>query len=189
MTADVPILISHLETYLGQIQAGAPLSEGIQGVVFPDQPVTGATAFTTLGLSNHLLAQERGPRARLEFLFACRDAHLDQFEPLSVLADVTDQALAAHAAPPRGTVIGPGGPFFAGSQMEALYCTGPVYFQDGLSTFAGFAEPFLIVWLVPIAPIEAAFVQSHGWSRFETLLTEAQPDLLDMLRPAIVDHA
>ncbi len=181
MNADVPALVRYFETYLGPIQSGLRLSEGVQGVTFREQPVTGATAFTTLGLCNHLLAQKRGPSVRVEFLLACQNSFIDSFRPLSVLADVSDQALALHSAPPRGR-------FFAESQMEALYYAAPVYFQDGLVNFSGFVEPLLLIWLVPISPAEAAFVKTHGWSRFETLLTELDPDLLDLLRAPVVDH-
>lgn len=182
-------LIDHLERYLGPIHSGAPLGAGVQGVLFPDRPFRGSTTFTTLGLSNHLLSQERGPQVRLEFVLACRNAVVDAFSPLSVLADISEHAVAAHSAPARGTVIGPRGRFFPESTMEALYCAEPVYFDDGLTKFSGFPQPFLLVWLVPIAPVEAAFVRSHGWSRFEDVLAETQPDLLDLLRLPAVDHS
>jgi hypothetical protein len=108
---------------------------------------------------------------------------------MSLLADVSDQALSSHAAPARGTVIGPRGRFFAESEMEALYCAAPVYFDNGLAAFTAFAEPFVPVWLMPIAPIEAKYVRIHGWSRFEDRLEERDLDLLDLLRPVVVDHA
>jgi hypothetical protein len=108
---------------------------------------------------------------------------------MSVLADVSDQAIAMHAAPERGTVIGPRGRFFAETKMEALYCTAPVCFDQGLAEFSPFPEPFVPIWLVPITPIEAQYVRTHGWSLFEDRLDESNPDLLDLLRPAVVDHA
>jgi hypothetical protein len=73
--------------------------------------------------------------------------------------------------------------------MEALYCAQPVCFDDRLPRFSGFPEPFVPIWLVPILPIEAQFVRTHGWRRFETILDEADAHLMDLLRAPIVDHA
>ncbi|MEV6873316.1 suppressor of fused domain protein [Amycolatopsis sp. NPDC051128] len=39
-----------------------------------------------------------------------------------------------------------------------------------------------IVWIVPISRREAEFVSVNGWQRFESLLAEYDPDLLDLHR-------
>ena len=44
-----------------------------------------------------------------------------------------------------------------------------------------------VVWLVPIHSSEHEFVRRHGWSAFEELLQERDPDLFDPLRPSIVE--
>jgi hypothetical protein len=178
--------ITHVERCLGPIQAGATLREGVQGARFGDCPHKGASAFMTLGLSHHAFTQSRSPRVRIEFLVACRDQFVESFRPLSVLADVSDQAVLLHSAPARGTVIGPRGRFFEKSEMQALYCTHPTYFDDALSCFDGFPEPLVVVWLVPITPDEATYVQLHGWSAFEDRLEKDQPDLLDLERSPII---
>jgi hypothetical protein len=84
---------------------------------------------------------------------------------MSVLADVSEQALERHSAPPRGTVIGPRGQFFDESPMEALYCAQPSYFDESLCRFEGFSEPLVFIWLVPITPTEAKFVRRSRPSR------------------------
>ena len=189
MAAKPANFVEHMEEHLGRIQAGARLSESIHGVRFADMPEPGASTFATLGLTHHVLKQGGdGPDVRVEFLVACRDEVVDAFNPLSVLAAMSDQAMDLHTAPPRGTVIGPRGRFFPASEMEALYCAAPTYFHEELTSFSGFPEPLVIVWLVPIHPAEARFIRSHGWQKFEEKLDEANPDLLDLGRAAVVDH-
>jgi hypothetical protein len=165
------------------------LSESVQGVWFREQPVRGATTFATLGLSHHLLSQPTGVQLRIELLLACRNEFVSAFKAMSVLADVSDDIRSLHQAPSRGTVFGPRGRFFAESEMAALYCSAPVYFAGGLARFSGFSEPFVPIWLVPITALEAKFVHTHGWSRFEDILVGSDPDLLDLRRPSVVDHA
>jgi hypothetical protein len=70
--------------------------------------------------------------------------------------------------------------------MESLYCAAPVCFPHGLSVYTGFAEPFVLVWLVPITVAETEYVRNYGWREFETLLELEDPDLSDLGRPAVV---
>jgi len=179
--------IDHIESHLGPIQDGARLREGVQGVRFRDRPNPGATTFMTLGLSNHVLTQRSGVDVRIEFVIACHDAFVEGFNSLSVLADVCDQVLPDHSAPARGTVFGPRGRFFEGSEMEALYCASPVYFPDDLCKFGGFSEPFVPVWLVPITKLEAHYVGTNGWNSFEELLARVDPNLLDLRRRSLIE--
>ena len=39
--------------------------------------------------------------------------------------------------------------------------------------------PLWLLWVVPLYRIEADYAETHGWEAFETLLREADPDLLD----------
>jgi hypothetical protein len=71
--------------------------------------------------------------------------------------------------------------------MEALYCTDPVYFDPALADFGGFGDPFVPIWLVPITAAEAAFVRQRGAEAFEDILEAANPVLLDLRRPAVVE--
>jgi hypothetical protein len=180
-------LIEHVESYLGPIQAGARLREGVQGAQFRERPVAGSSSFMTLGLSHHVLKQGSGKGIRIELVIACRDNFVESLSPLSILADVADRVAATHVAPARGTVLGPAGRFSPRFPMEALYCCNPVYFDDGLAQFSGFSEPLVIIWLVPITPEEALYVRESGWNAFEYLLETANPDLLDLERPSLVE--
>lgn len=178
--------IDHIEEHLGRIQGGARISEGLSAARFPDCPAPGSTTFMTLGLSHHVFHQAQGVNVRLEFLVACHENFVEAFSPASVLADVCDTYVPTHHAPPRGTVIGPRGRFFPESEMEALYCSLPIYFHEGLVEFGGFEEPFLPIWLVPITSAEARFVHESGWPAFESLLEEADTDVMDLSRPSLL---
>ena len=180
-------LIEHLERYLGPIQAGAQLGEGVQGVQFRECPSAGSSSFMILGLSDHVFKQASGQGIRIEFVIACGNEFVESLNPLSILADVSDRIASTHVAPARGTVLGPAGRFSPQFQMEALYCCNPVYFDAGFAEFSGFPEPLVIIWLVPITPEEALYVQESGWDAFEDLLQSADPDLLDLERPALVE--
>jgi hypothetical protein len=182
----MPSLIEHLEAHLGPITGGCSLRDRVQGVRFADCPRPGSATFMTLGLTHHVFRQASGKGVRLEFVISCRDEFVASFNPLSLLADIADRCLPAHTAPARGTVFGPAGRFFPESAMEALYCTVPAYFPDALGEFDGLAEPFVPIWLVPIARSEATYVRSHGWSAFEARLEAAAPDLLDLRRAALL---
>jgi hypothetical protein len=119
-------------------------------------------------------------------MIACHEWMVQAFNPASVLANICDSCLPTHHAPPRGTVFGPRGRFMPESEMEAVYCSLPSCFPDGLIEFDGFAEPFVPIWLIPITAAEAHFVQKRGWPTFESLLDEAAPDLFDLRRPSLV---
>ena len=182
----VSSFIYHIEKHLGPIRSGARLGEGISAVRFTDCPMPGATTFMTLGLSHHFFSQAVRESVCIELLVACREDLVEPFNPASVLADVCERIVPAHVAPPRGTVFGPAGRFFAASKTEALYCSPPAYFHEDLGKFDGFSAPFVPIWLVPITPAEAAFVGQRGWQAFEDLLDEKEPDLLDLTRPCLI---
>lgn len=179
--------IDHIEEHLGLIQGGARLREGVQAAWFADRPTPGSTTVMTLGLSNHVFGQAKGPSVRLELVVACHESTIESFNPASILADICDVIFPAHSAPPRGNVFGPGGRFFPASEMEALYCSLPSCFPEGLQDFDRFPEPFLPIWLIPITRREARFVRERGWQAFEDLIDEADPDLLNLMRPSLVD--
>ena len=67
--------------------------------------------------------------------------------------------------------------------MEALYSAIPVYLPDDFAQF----DDVVLVWLVPISRAEAAFVTANGWSAFEDLLSETDPDLVDVDRKSLLD--
>jgi hypothetical protein len=184
-------LIDHLEKFLGPIAAGCNRTpEGtpmpFQVVRFDAPPFRRCTAFTTLGLSNHLLSSgASGKLVRFELFLIMRDADRLPFI-VSQLHQVGMELLQDHRALLRGQVIGPRGPLWPDSKLEALYCAIPVYLprEFGSCTLEN-GEGCAIAWLVPITREESVYVHTHGWEALETALSAQDPDLLDAYRGAI----
>lgn len=185
-------LPEHLEEYLGPIRDGfsPPVDEEhapFQIVEFADGQLEGVHAYSTLGLSQKAL---RSPRSQKlihhELLFLCRPFSESKYIA-ALLHQAGEEAITRDTAYLRGEVLGPRGPLFTGSNLEALYVAMPVYLPDA---FAAHTEPdgrtVVIAWLVPITRNEAEFVRTFGWGKFEDLLVEKDPDLLDMGRPSLV---
>jgi hypothetical protein len=183
--SESPPLIAHVERELGPIMRGltSDRTPGIPVAIIEDRPVPGATAYCTLGLSKHCFHSAAGRKFRQELL-GCSWHRFDELAPEAILSAVAEELLATHTALVRGEVIGPRGPLVAGSALEALYCSQPVYFSDALATFAGSEPATVFVWLVPISAAEARYVADRGWSAFEDHLVARDPDLLDLLRPS-----
>src|SRR5438132_10707921 len=119
-------------------------------------------------------------------LFITRASFGDHNLP-ALLHKVGMEALSSGRPYLRGDVIGPRETLFAGTSMEALYVSIAVYLP---ASFAAYTSPeglsCALAWLVPITSQEAQMVREQGWDRFEDLLCQSNPDLLDVGRPSIV---
>src|SRR5262249_52499846 len=145
----------------------------------------GAMTAVTLGLSHHVLSSASSRKLRVELL-AATYSRFSGFDAEGNLLTVAHELLSEHRAPLRGEVIGPRGPLVPDSVLEAYYCSLPVYFPDALATFRGTVPRTVFLWMVPISHADAHYVWENGWSKFEDLLVERDPDLLDLMRPSVV---
>jgi hypothetical protein len=148
------------------------------------QPTPDATTFVTLGLSVCHRHFPSGAPARQELVFASY-ASFDDANIQGLLGAVGMDGVRQHSALSRGSVQGPAGPLFPVTRLEALYASLPAYFPDQLGDCRTTSGETHFMWLVPIAAAEAAFIRMHGWQRFEDLLVEQDPDLLDLHRAPI----
>jgi hypothetical protein len=181
----------HVEQYLGKIQHGWTKSS--TGTSMPFQVaacgggvVKDVTAFVTLGLSRAGLASVISNKLiRQELLMTVR-SDCDVGGIPSLLQQIGSEALKKGVAYLRGDVIGPRGPLFNGSSLQAVYVTMPVYYPE---SFAVYKEPDgsskVIAWLVPITLAEVEYIRRHGWSEFENLLAQRNPDLLNPRRSSM----
>jgi hypothetical protein len=183
-------LIEHLEKYLGAIDCGWSVSaEGdamdFQVVKFA-LPGSHQVAYSTLGLSKiPLRSTVSGKMIRQELFLLAPEGFGDQNIP-AVLQNVAAEAIGLDRAYLRGEVIGPRGSLFDGLPFTAFYVTLPVYLPDSFQQFQG-DEGHTVVfgWLVPITASELQFVAAHGWEKFEDLLEQRNPDLVDYARSAV----
>ncbi|GAA0794045.1 suppressor of fused domain protein [Spirilliplanes yamanashiensis] len=182
-------LVVHLESYLGPIVAGSGggerTPEGVQVLRYgPDRPFDGALTLTTLGLSNHHLAQPGGAGLHQELVL-----HLPAADPprnaAAVLFQVAGQLVRSGRGLLRGEVLGPHGPVFGTGTVTALYAAAPGYVPDGFGVCRMPARTVVLTWLVPITAAEAAFVAARGWQAFERALVAEDPDLTDLGRASL----
>jgi|ERR1051325_1815693 hypothetical protein len=185
-----PTLIDHLEEHLGApARTFEPLSprdhRPFQVISFEGTPFPDATTLVTAGLSARPREQSKGHNIRQELVAATYRSR-DEEELAAVVDAIGREVLTRDSALLRGEVVGPAGPIFAGSTIEAFAYTSPWYWSDEFSRFSGLSPAVLMIWLLPLTTAEAGYVRQHGIDRFEVEINEQVPDLLDFRRPSIV---
>jgi hypothetical protein len=181
-------LLEHIETALGPIEEGWELTESpsrIRVASFRQQPFEGAITYVTIGLSENVLPMTAGRDVRQELVFSAHES-FSRGAISSFLLTFADYILSKRRALLRGDVVGPGEPIIPGVSLDAVYSALPVIFQEGFATYDATAPPTVFVWLIPLHEREADFVKKNGWNRFEDMLAEKDPDLLDLNRPVVL---
>lgn len=181
----VPPLIRYLEEHLGPISRGFKVKgELVQLSRFENQPVSGATTLTTLGLSNHELHLAGGGSLREELIVSARkETEIDYLG--RALHGIAQDVLERHHALVRGDVLGPRGPVVPNSTLEAFFCIHPAYWPESFDLFEGPEFKVRFLWLVPIAKKESDFIANEGWKSMLDQIRAQDPDLLDLRRPSM----
>jgi hypothetical protein len=181
-------IIEHAEKFLGNISQGwkdNTSSDGLQVVCFKDAPFEIADTFMTAGLSRHELTISDEKKVRQELILPISVTGLSDMI-VSLLLFICELILRNHDAVLRGQVIRL--PVDATERLgfDAVYCAIPVFMDDEFSTFDESQPPTVIVWIIPIYKSEADYVDAYGWSKFEGLLEEKDPDLFSLGREPII---
>jgi hypothetical protein len=185
--------VNFLEQHLGMIEQG--WNTDISGeklpfniVKYKGGPFPGTVTYSTLGLSHHFLKYPQSDGNLRQELFLVADSDFGEQNIPNILQLLGTEALESHLGYLRGQVIGPRGKLFKDTDLEALYATMPVYFPRSFYEFDDGVEqvPIVQVWLVPITKKEANFVLQNGWSQFEDILEEKDPDLINFKRDSII---
>lgn len=177
-------LPSHLESYLGTIKAGWKFDHF--QVVEYGKPMFGGRAFSTLGLSRYALKSPVSNKDIKQELLMILPESVKTKDATTLLDRVGEQVLQHSVPLLRGDVVVSKGAVLPRTRMEGLYVAAPVYLPDEFASYSGREGKIAIAWLVPIASAEAALVNDKGWSAFEDVLANADPDLVDVRRPPIV---
>ena len=184
-------LIDHVERFLGPISKGwkndhAGVALPYAVMLFEATPFRDAVAFVTLGLSNFPMGKSSdGKPIRLELMVLARKGA--GLPVPDALQRISNEMLARKKPVLRGEVIGPFGPLWDGTQLEAFYVTAPAYLPDEFATVdLKIGATAILAWLVPITRAEADRVREVGWSQFEDELVAVDPDLLDPYRSSFV---
>ncbi|MCS1350226.1 suppressor of fused domain protein [Mechercharimyces sp. CAU 1602] len=184
--------IDFLEVHLGEIEGGYTVdfeeSHSCQVVKYKRGPIRGTEVYSTLGLSHHYLdSPVSKKKIRHELFFIVSNDFESQDTIPGILGQLAIEALENHIAYLAGDVIGPRGPLFTGTDLEALYISTPVYFPDSFGIYYGENDlPIIQAWVFPITANEALYVKQNGWGKFEDLLEKVNPDLVDFNRSSIV---
>jgi len=174
-------LIGHLEKYLGRITGGwsgeALGGAPFQIALFEKVPIRDCVGYVTVGLSEHeVRSRVSGKPIRQELMIVVRGGVPAAAD---LLRQIGQEIVGSGSPLLRGDIVGPRGPLWSNSRLEAFYAALPVYFPDALAECdLGGEKKCAIVWLIPISRNETAFVGSHGWAAFERLLVRSNPDLL-----------
>jgi len=181
----------HLERYFGPMLHGWDSADGERWPFTVARltrgPVDGSVAFSTLDLGGYPLESPvSGRLIRHEIVMLFHDVPEVKFVP-GLLHQIGTESLAAGKPLLRGDVVGPRGPLFPGSKLEAFYMSSPCYLPDSfasLSTAEG--DGIVFCWAFPITRNEAQLVRTQGWEVFEERLLEQDPDLMDIHRGSLV---
>jgi len=184
-------LVEHLEQYLGEIDGGwkDPQSQNsVQVVVFYDQPFEDINTYTTLGLSDYLFVSPAETPCRQELVFTAYK-NFDSQKVASFLSTFADSVILSHTPLLRGGVIGPSAPIILGSPLNSIYSAVPMIFPENFGVYRESIPKTIFPWVIPIHEEEANYVRANGWSKFECLLEDTNPELWDLRRSSTVTHA
>lgn len=183
-------IIDHYESVLGPYVAKADWAveqhPKFEVLAFEERPELGGKTYASFGISKHaLVSAVSGISMRQEFLMTVAEVPAGDSVGL-LIAQVGREVLDSHSAALKGSVIGPRGPLFPGTQMEALYVTTPGYLPEGFETFRGPQRDTFVAWLLPITHSEAHFVLRYGSCPFEDILAEGRVELTDIYRGGLI---
>jgi hypothetical protein len=170
----------HYKTVFGVARAVAGFDLGafsLDVAVFDDTPCDSASTFATGGLSRPI---------GQELLFSCYTRQATD-KTTKLLGVIAQQLFEERVGLRRGQVLGPAGPIEDGARVEAFYVCPPVYYPRALEPFEAGDLHVHFFWLVPIHAAEAEWINRHDDAtiRFEDLLQDQDPDLLDLRRPPL----
>jgi len=181
-------IATHIEMHLGPIARGWASSSKpgeLRACLFNNQPSEGSATIATLGLSRHVLEMKTGRQVRQELIFA-HHGLVDAEDNAGLLLYVAESVVTSHRALLRGEIVALGAPVIKGGVARSLYVSAPVIFPDQLATFDGSVPSTVFAWLFPVCPPEVAYIERFGWSQFEDLVEQSDPDLLNWSRDSML---
>jgi len=181
-----PNVPEHLDRILG-IQEDQSIwsyeKKGFWIVKYDDQPQKQACSYITAGLGRHLLEQESGNKLRQELMFTFWE-DFSEYKPEEKLASLSLDFLDRHIPIPNHQVIPWEGGVFENFDFSAVYCTGARQMPEEFEIIEDVIN-LIFIWLIPIYPEEQRFCNEYGWSKFEDLIYDQQPDFFNLERDEI----
>ena len=189
---EVLSLVDHFESHLGslpEVQAalGFETSHGfIQVLRFPNKPVDGVITYATLGMSQptHLNGRNGYAHPKQEFVFCCYDQFSDYPIP-PLMAALAEHLIEAKQYLSKGMVLGPRGPLFEGSPLEALYTYDAGKISAGFDRVYNTSSDTEVLWLLPLTHTETKYIEEFGFQAFDDLIENTDPDMLNLERSSV----
>ena len=176
----------HIEKHIGTITRGWPSNaiDGFSVCLVERSPEVSVNTYVTLGVSNHVLNQPSRRSIRQEYLLVA-DISFPAGPLVDLLGTIATLAIGRHEAIVRGQVIHARATLAQVCSKVSLYATSATLFSNDATTIAT-SPPTVFTWLIPITLAEEKFRQTRGWSAFEDLLEQAEPDLFDLNRASTI---
>jgi hypothetical protein len=169
----------HLERYLGEprsiVRAG-----GVEVMEFAAQPEAGAVTWVTVGLGGR--TAKKIPIQR-ELSFCCYERFANS-AIAAVMGDVARRILETGVPHYWGDLL-EGHPL-AGTKMQALYVSQPLFWPHGFETIPPENPEVWVAWLVPVHPSEAKHIAAFGGHDFDIRIEEEDADLMDLGRRPLI---
>lgn len=149
-----------------------------------DRPRPGVTSYTTLGLSNHPLAESEDPYPlRVELVGACA-SDVPYFD--LVLADIALNIRDAHWSPrPGGVLPDAVGAHDSDATTRHVLLMAPFAWEDGPHTMYLHDKTVVFLFVLPISDGERAYADKHGVEALGELLDEHDVDVFDLNRASV----
>ena len=184
---DSIVLKKHVDHYCGSEADGFYKEDTTMTSVakFIDVPDKGLVTYLTIGLSAHILNQEKSRTRIRQELLVCIDTNYDYLAWEKILFSVASIILKNHNALLLGQVIGPGGllfPEFPNLKLTSLLCTYPAFFDEEFCEIDHMDDPMVFVELIPISTNEAGYIRKEGWSSFFNKVNSGEINILDLKR-------
>lgn len=180
-------LVEHLEQYVGRIEGAEAFSKSesspkIKVLSYEDVPTRPWGAYTTLGLSDHVLSSGNSRGMRMELVTFWDFETRKDWDPGLVLATVAGNCLESHAAVTLGDVIPLPQAIAPGSELDHVYVILPFLLPEEFETFHGLDESVIFPLLLPVTTAEAQFIRSNDKYAFEDYLDVRDVPILNPLR-------
>ncbi|UMM64036.1 suppressor of fused domain protein [Aristophania vespae] len=192
-----------MEKYFGEMQTTSefhdvgPYNDHLYVVGF--DLFEGIRTYATLGLSEknlYYIRNDKKEYIKEEILFSVNykeESRKEDFKYMRMLAGVVEIIFENNNyALLRGSIFDVEEPLVEGTKMSAFYVSYPSVYFDGkdnndVSIIYERTDPVtLIMWLIPIYDSEVKYIREHGWSLFEDILVEKNPDYFDLQREPVI---
>ena len=171
-------LTERIEAHAARI-LGAPVritqaqAAAMRVLTFEHQPVEEAFTLMTAGL-----AESHGQE-----LLLCGWSSLLTDDVYNTMFAIAQLVYAEQMNIAAGMFLELPQPIAPSTPIHHLMLWPPVYHDEALQQLA---EEVDVLWLVPLLPQEAAWLERRGAAAFDALMSEHDPDLLDWTRASVV---